>query len=143
MSPAVPTWAIAGTKRIKSPVSSSTAAESKTAPKAVQMPPPLVENCQLPLLLSTATMATPSGSPVSTSMIRSPPALEMMLATVLPAGLETDSAMSVRVMLPVLSRMGASFTAVTTIDAVSVAREYAAVPPLVLASTWVPATPEV
>ena len=59
----------------------TTAEESVTAPKLFHVLPPLVEYCQVPLVSSTAVTAIPSTAPLSTSVIRSPPALAMIAAT--------------------------------------------------------------
>ena len=121
-----------GTRRTRSVSRSSNAAVSVTVPIAFHVDPAFVEYSQVPLPLLSAVMATPSGALASTSVIRSPPALAMMEATVLPALLVCFSVMVVSVMLPLLSRTGASLTALTVIAklSVSVFTPPLAVPPL-------------
>ena len=112
---AVPLKSASGTKRTRVPAAeaSSTAELFVTAPKAVQAPPPLVEYCQAPLASSTPMTAMPSTAPASTSVIRSPPALAIMVETRAPALLVSSSSMAASVMAPALSSTGASLTSLT------------------------------
>ena len=77
------------------------------------------------------------------TMILSPPALAIIEATVPPMGSASSSLTSVSLIAPEPSNCGASLTAVTVIDAVSLAALKAVVPPLVRTSTLVPRVPVV
>ncbi len=99
-------------------------------PNGYQFVPLLVVYCHVPLVLTTSVTAIPSTAPASTSVIRSPPALEMIALTSVPLLVTSSSSMAANDMVPVLSNTGASFTALTTIRAVSVAVLKAVVPPL-------------
>ncbi len=106
-----------------------------------QFEPLSIEYSQAPFPFVVAVIAIPSTAPESTSVIRSPPALLMMLATVLPPFAVSSSVIVVKVIFPVLSSTGASFTAETVIEATSVAVLNAVVLPFVDASTLLPAAP--
>jgi len=129
----VPFQSALGTKRtlVLASAASRRADDSDGVPKAVHVLPLSVVYCQVPWLLSTAMTAMPSTAPASTSVIRSPSALEMIPLTSVPLLVTLSSSIAASVMIPVLSNTGASFTALTTIRAVSVAVLKAVVPPLV------------
>src|SRR5205085_3155413 len=76
-------------------------------PKFDQLDPPLLEYCQVPLLLSTAMTAMPARAPASTSLIC--PATRSDTST--PALVTSSSLMFGMALLP--SRTGASLTATT------------------------------
>jgi hypothetical protein len=116
---AVVAFSALGTKRTRSVLRRSNAESSATVPTASQLLPLLIEYCHVPLPLVSDVMAIPSTAPLSTSVMRSPPAEAMMLATVCPALLTSSSVIVVRVMSPVLSSTGASLTLVTVIEAVA------------------------
>ena len=105
-----------------------------TEPMFVQLDPPLVEYCQVPLPLLNAVIAIPSIDPLSASVIRSPPADAIIAATVLPEFVVSSSVIVVNDMLPVLSSTGASLRLVTVIEAVALLFENAVVPPAVVVS---------
>ena len=92
---------------------SSSAALSETAPTAVQVAPPLIEYCQVPLPVSAPVIAMPCSAPVSTSVIEAP----MNDATVWPAFAVWSSVIDVSVGA-IGADTGASLTAATVIDAV-------------------------
>ena len=81
MSPVVAFCAL-GTNRSMSVLRSNNDEVPETVPTLDQVEPPLVEYSQLPLPLVVAVIAMPSTAPESTSVMRSPPALLMIEATV-------------------------------------------------------------
>ena len=84
----------------------------------------------------------PSAAPASTSVIRSPPAEAIISLIVLPPGEVSSSSTSARVMVPLLSSVGASFTAPTVTEAVS-PLELKLVPvPRLVASILTPSRPD-
>ena len=114
---APPLKSASGTKRMSASGASNTAELSETAPKAVQLAPPLVEYCQVPLASSTPMTATPSSAPESASEIGSPPAPVARIAdTVSPAGATVSSSIAVRTGEPESSSTGASLTALTVME---------------------------
>ena len=132
-----------GTKRTRSAARSSRAEVSATAPTLAQVVPLSSEYCQVPLPVVTEAPVTaiPSTAPASTSVMRSPPALAMISATVLPVLVVWSSVMAVSVISPLLSSTGASFTGVTVRLAVSVAVLKAVLPPLTLVLARAPLVP--
>ena len=90
----------------------------------------------MPLPDTTPVTAMPSTAPASTSVTDAP----SRLATISPAFVVWSSVIVVNIGAAGVS-IGASLTAVTVIDAVSVAVENAVVPPFVDASTLVPCVP--
>ena len=85
-----------------------------TAPNELQFEPALIEYSQDPFPLGALKMAIPSWAPVSISVIRSPPALAMIWATVFPELLMSSSVIVVSDDDPLKSSTGASLTAVTS-----------------------------
>ena len=136
--PAVP-FCPSGTNRNRSLARSSSALLSDTAPTPAQLVAPSMEYCQVPPEVPLTAM--PSSAPLSTSVMRSPPALAMIDATVLPALLIWSSSRVVSSIAPLLSSTGASLTAATLMLAVSVAVLKAVLPPFVEMSTRLPAAP--
>ena len=116
----------------------SNAELSLTVPTAIQVPPPSRLYSQVPLPELSEVIAMPSAALVSTS-VTDPPSRMPTCWPPLPVAsssmVGSDGVAGVRA--------GASLTAVTVMEAVSVAVEKAVVPPLVLASTLVPADPVV
>ena len=92
---------------------SSNAELPATVPTELQLVPPLVEYSHEPLPLVVAVIAMPSTAAASTSVIRSPPALLMIEATVFPLLEVSSSVIVVRLIVPVLSSTGASLTLAT------------------------------
>ncbi len=129
-------FAPSGTKRIASVGRSSSAALSATGPIAVHVTPPSIENCQAPLPASVPTIAMPCSAPLSTDTIELPmndatacPPLAMSVSASVASTGETGTS------------TGASATALTAIEAVSVPMLNALVPPPRLASARLPAVP--
>ena len=86
--------------------------------------------CQVPLPL-LPVIAMPFSAPVSTSAHAAP---SRIVSTVVPAGVVSSFVVPSDTVAPSVI-VGASLTAVTVIDAVSLAVLNAVVPPFVLAST--------
>jgi phosphatidylglycerophosphate synthase len=100
-----------------------------TVPTEAQLLPPLVEYSHEPFPFVVAVIAIPSTALLSTSVMRSPPAEEIIEATVWPALAVLSSVIAVSVIVLVLSSNGASLTLVTVIWTVADCVEYAVVPP--------------
>src|SRR5262245_12564248 len=113
----VPLKSAAGTNRIRVRASaeSNRALVTDNEPRAFQLVPPLVENCQVPFAASAAVAAIPSSAAESTSVIGSPPALAIRSITRVPVLPVASSRMAASDELPLLSRTGASLTGVTLI----------------------------
>ncbi len=109
-----------GTNLSMSLLRSRRAVEFPTVPTSLQLLPPFSEYCQVPLPLVSDVIAMPSTAPASLSVMRSPPAVEIRDATVVPELLVSSSVIVARVMMPVESSTGASFTGLTAISLVTV-----------------------
>src|SRR6218665_3611301 len=118
-----------GTKRTRSPLRSSSAEASETAPTFCQLAPPLVLYCQVPVPEVRPVRAMPCTAPVSASVTW--PVRKLDTAT--PGLLVSESVRPVSVG-PAGVSTGASLTLLTVSVACAVPLEYAALPPLVLVS---------
>ena len=116
-------------------------ASGRSSLNSTQAPAPSRRYSHTPRVSSIAITAIPSGSP-STSLIGSP---ETPLARISEtSGAEGDvssSGIEVRIKSSVVIKTGASLSAFTVMEAVSVAKEKAVVPPLLEASAVVPLVP--
>ena len=115
----------------------------ETVPTRFQLVPPSVEYCQVPLPLVRPVTAMPSTAPKSLSVMRSPPALAMIVETRSPPLVVWSSVMVDSDGAPLLSSTGASFTAVTVMLLLAVAALKAVEPPLVVVFAVRPAVPVV
>ena len=106
-----------------------------SAPKLFQLTPS-VEYCQVPLPVTQVT-AIPFCAPLSTSAQLA----AVRIALIAVADEVLFSSVALRAMVEPLLNVGASLTALTVIEALSVAAEKAVLPPLTEVSTLLPAVP--
>ena len=115
---------------------SSNVEVSLTAPTTLHVLPPSIEYCQVPVPFAVALIAMPCTAPVSTSLMVDP----TMDETSCPL-FEVWSSVRVVNVGDATVITGASLTEVTVIDAVLLCELNAAVPPVTLLSTLLPALP--